>query len=234
VIESSQDVLIVTEGKTDWKYMLSALRYFHGKDEFEDIKEEFFYRFGSEQEVKEKMCGCQEVNTMSDSELTNYLNSLIDARRIDKNRFQLRIGIFDSDNPKVKIVNDKEKKVFSFQILPEGISTEFLFSENEIKILIEGRRLYVGTEFHQKSKVNIDDRSLSLGGDNSVSNKAGKKTIIDFGVYQHSDDNIALSKERFAQAIFNNEIQISQESWMNFKPIFERIRECIEAAQSPN
>jgi predicted ATPase len=225
VIESSQDILIVTEGKTDWKYMLSALRYFHGKGEFKDVKEEFFFRFGSESDLRESVCGCNVVSNMSDSELTKYLNALREARRIDAND-KIRIGIFDSD-AKPTIVNDGEKKIFSFKIEPPGISTEFLFTDDEIKTPVSEMRLYIGDEFCQKSTIHLHDSNLTLGSEKENRNKVGQRVIIDSGVYDRDRRSLALSKERFAKAIFNDEISISEESWEKFRHIFEKIQTYI-------
>jgi AAA domain, putative AbiEii toxin, Type IV TA system len=226
-INSPQEILIITEGKTDWKYILAALKYFHINNEFSDIKEDFFYRCGSDEDVKIGICGCNISDELSESKLEMYLKALINTRNIDMNNTQIRIGIFDSDT-KIKTVNDEKKKVFSFKI-DGGISTEFLFDDSEIKTDIHGKRLYIGNEFNEKTKKHICDPSLNLGGnDNSNINKAGKKTIIESDVYNSNHENIALSKEKFAQAVFNGDIKISEESWGNFRHIFEKIQTILD------
>jgi AAA domain, putative AbiEii toxin, Type IV TA system len=226
-INSNQKILIITEGKTDWKYMLTALQHYHSKKEFMEIKEDFFYKFGSEKDVEQKICGTRDVAELSDSQLKAYLESLVKARGIDARNAQVRIGIFDSDNPKIQVVWDKEKKVFSFKIEPNDISTEFLFRDDEIKAKVDGRRLYIGCEFHPKSQKNIEDPTISLGDSNSVTNKAGERKIIESGVYDGNHENIALTKENFAQAVFNGKIKISEESWERFRHIFEKIQNLI-------
>jgi ABC-type multidrug transport system ATPase subunit len=225
-INSTQEILIITEGKTDWKYILAALRYYNSNGEFSDIKEEFFYRFGSAEDVEKGVCGSNEINSLSDSQLKNYLNSLIETRKIDVDNTQIRIGIFDSDT-NTSVINDEEKRVFSFKIEPRDISTELLFNDDEIKTVIEEKRLYIGDEFHPKTKINKNDSSLTLGGDNSNINKAGKRTIIDSDVYNRESTNVALTKESFAQAVFNGEVEISKESWEKFRHIFEQIQTFI-------
>jgi ABC-type multidrug transport system ATPase subunit len=227
-INSPQEILIITEGKTDWKYMLGALKYFNSNQEFLDIKEEFFYRFGSDKDKEQKICGCNKIDDLSDSKLRSYLNSLMESRKIDANHNQIRIGIFDSDNKEIRIVNDKENKVFSFKIEPIDISTEFLFDDSEIKTDFHGKRLYIGDEFDQRTKKHSCDLSLSLGGSSSNTNKAGKRTIIESDVYNSSNENIALSKEKFAQAVFNGEVEISKKSWENFRHIFEKIKTFLD------
>jgi len=219
-IVSGQSILIVTEGKTDWKYFLSALKFFHTKKQFEEIEENYFYRFGSEQDLKNNICGTSEIHELSDSKLKNYLSSLVDARKIDGIGNQIRIGIFDSDT-NIPLVNDPEKNVYSFKIHPNGISTELLFKDEEIKTEVNGKRLFIGDEFNAKTKIHIDNPLFSLGGDNT--NKAGRRTIIESDVYNRESQNVALPKEKFAQAIYEEKISISEDSWNNFKHIFENI-----------
>lgn len=230
-VESEKDTLIITEGKTDWKYILKALEYFHSKKEFLEINSDYFYRYGTENDVNEKICNTTEINELGDTKLKAYLESLSKTRNIDINNSKIRIGIFDSDNNSITILNEKEKNIFSFKIEPNNISTEFLFSEKEIKTKIGGYRLFIGDEFHKDSKIHLTDSSLNLGGDNQNINKAGKKTIIESNVYNRESVNLALPKEKFAQAIFNGEIQISDESWENFRHIFENISRCFPAIE---
>jgi ABC-type branched-subunit amino acid transport system ATPase component len=225
-IESNEDILIVTEGKTDWKYILKALQYFHIKGEFTEITENYFYRFGSENDFNEKICGTSEINELSDSKLKNHLSSLVEVRNIGSHNLQIRIGIFDSDT-NTQLVNVEQKNVYSFKIEPDGISTEFLFTDDEIKTYIDGRRLFIGEEFDGKTKRHLLDPTLNIGGDNSNTNKAGKRVIIESGVYNNSAENIALSKENFAQEIFNGKINICDDSWEKFRHIFSNISTCL-------
>lgn len=225
-IISNQNILIITEGKTDWKYFLSALRIFHINNQFIDIEEDFFYRFGSEQDLEDNVCDTKEVNELNDSKLKNYLNSLIEARKIDLNNTQIRIGIFDSDT-NIQLVNDSVRNVFSFKIEPNNISTELLFTDEEIKIEIDNKRLFIGDEFDIRNKIHKTNSLLTLGGDNSNTNKAGKRTIIESDVYDRERKNVSLSKDKFAQAIYHNNNLISLNSWNNFKHIFEQISKII-------
>lgn len=231
-IDSTKNFLIITEGKTDWKYFLKALEHYHSKNEFENITQEMFYKFGSETDVNSNICGTEVINELSDSKLNNYLKSLTNSRDIDKTDIgKIRVGIFDSDT-NTKVTNESTLGIFSFKIEPNGISTEFLFSESEIKTDLDGRRLFVGEEFEKRTKINLNDSNLTLGGESSNINKAGKKVIIDTDVYNRSGENIALPKELFAQAVFDNSIPISGNSYENFRHIFEKISEFIPKLES--
>lgn len=226
-IISSKDFLIITEGKTDWKYFIKALEYFHSKGEFENITQEMFYRFGSETDVESSVCGTEIVNELSDSKLNNYLKGIVNTRDIDKTDIgKIRVGIYDSDT-NTKVTNESTLGVYSFKIEPSGISTEFLFSEDEIKTEVNGRRLFIGDEFEKRSKINLNNNNLTLGGDSSNTNKAGKRVIIDTDVYNRERTNIALTKELFAQAVFDNTITISEGSYENFRHVFVKINEFL-------
>lgn len=218
IINSNVEILIVTEGKTDWKYLISALKYFHSKDKFLELKECYFYRFGSRKDLDLEICGTTHVNELSDSKLKNYLNSLKNSREIDNSNSKVRIGVFDSDT-NIALVNDEQKNIYSLKIEPDGISTEFLFSDDEIKNNINGKRLFIGDEFDSRTKKHKIE-NYNLGGDSNNLNKAGKRTIIETDVYNNESFNIAIPKEIFANAIYNGEITVSEESWEKFEHIF--------------
>jgi hypothetical protein len=61
--------------------------------------------------------------------------------------------------------------------------------------------------------------------------KAGKIVIIDCDVFDNNGNNIACSKDEFAQAIYNDEITISSDSWNKFKHIFEKISSILNEAK---
>lgn len=219
---------IITEGKTDWKHFLTALKFYHHRNQFKNIKEDWFLRYGSGEDISQENCGTNFELLNSVSNLNKILESFINSRNVDSLETKSTIiGIFDSDDSKAKVFNDSVNKVRSFLIEPDKISTELLYSETEIKTPINKRRLYIGSEFDPKSKQLTSNRLINLGGDNNTLNKAGKNVIIDSGVYNQSGENIALTKELFAQNIFNNKIKVDEKSWERFEHIFERISELI-------
>jgi ABC-type uncharacterized transport system ATPase component len=223
-INSDNEILIITEGKTDWKYILRALNYFHGKEEFLEIKTDYFYRFGSKDDVDNAICGTAFFADMGESQLNSFLSNEISSRTADiYSRKKIRIGVFDSDT-NIKINSKNEYGVFSFKISPEDISTEFLFSETDIKKEIDGERLFIGNEFNERSTRHLLT-NLYLG--QSSSKKAGKFVIIDSDVFDDQDEIKSLSKEKFAQAVYNGDIEISEESWENFRHIFDNILSII-------
>lgn len=217
--------LIITEGKTDWKYFLRALKYFHGKNEYLEVEDKFFLRFGSCSEKDLAICGTVIDFDMSGPQLQAHLKELIQTRKKEFNQnFPKRIGIFDSDDNGIKLYGDDVLNVFSFKISPDDISTELLFDENEIKTEFDGKRLFLGSEFDRNSKFCHSDSNLHIAGESSNSNKAGRSVIVDESVFDaRTRHNVALSKSKFSELIFNDDIKISPESWEKFRFIFDEL-----------
>jgi hypothetical protein len=226
--------LIISEGKTDWKYFLSALRYFHSKNEFKNIQESWFLKFGSEQDKNLNNCGTNFILDNSVSKLNTILDSFIESRNLENvSSCPLRIGIFDSDEKSAKTRNDTKNNVYSFLIEPPDISTEFLFSKSEIMTTLNGRRLYIGSEFDKQTGKLLSDTNIVLGYDNINRNKAEVNKIIDSNVFDSNNVNIALTKEEFAKSVFLKKTKISEESWENFRNIFEKIIDILNKSHAP-
>ncbi|MCG8763514.1 ATP-binding protein [Tenacibaculum finnmarkense] len=220
VLDSEEEILIITEGKTDWKYILGALKYFHSNEEFKNIEENFFYKYGSQSDVDNETCGTKIYADLGEDQLNKFLANEIALRTGDVlRRKKVWIGIFDSDTA-IKIKSKPEYGVHSFKIEPDGISTEFLFNDNEIKTEIKEQRLFIGDEFDIRSTRHVT-LNLNLGAGSQK--KAGKRVIIDCDVYNQDIENKAISKEGFSQAIYNHEIEIENESWEKFRHIFTLI-----------
>lgn len=213
--------LIITEGKTDIKHILKAKEKLGITDlDFDTIQEG------------------QQPN--GDSDLHDLLEQA--AHLNNKNRI---IGIFDRDiRNRVKDiekngqqVKDFGNNVYAFCIpLPESrkrngeevISIEFLYSDEEIHTTLNnGCSLFFGDEFSAKTGRHNNDKMLTL----SNQSDRGKHKIVENNggqaVYNEEEENILAKKDDFASAIVAEEIEISEESWNNFKPIFEIIKQIL-------
>ena len=227
-LNQSSEPLIITEGKTDWKHYISALRYFHKNNEFQDVKENWFLKYGSEQDEIESVCGTNMSLNCSVPELNKILDSFIHSNKFSEGKSKgARIGIFDSDDNNAKLVNDSDSRTYSIIIQPKNISVELLYKKEELLTAFNGKRLFLGSEFDQRTKRHKNTKELNLGGNNNSLNKAGKNKIIDSDVYDNSGNNIALTKEVFAQKVFLEEVEISDDSWESFRHIFDRIQEIV-------
>ena len=217
-LESLTKPLIITEGKTDIKHILKAKEKLGVTDlEFDVIQD----------------------NQQPDGD--SNLHKLLEQAAHIGNK-NIIIGVFDRDIKKT--VEDIEKNgqqikdfgnnVYAFCIpLPESrringeedISIEFLFSDVEIHTKLKnGCSLFFGDEFSAKTGRHKNDKTLTL----SNQSDRGKHKIVENNggqaVYNEQEENILAKKDDFANAISADEIKISEESWNNFKPIFDTIR----------
>lgn len=217
-LESLTKPLIITEGKTDIKHILKAKEKLGVTDlEFDVIQD----------------------NQQPDGD--SNLHKLLEQAAHIGNK-NIIIGVFDRDIKKT--VEDIEKNgqqikyfgnnVYAFCIpLPESrringeedISIEFLYSDEEIhSTLNNGCSLFFGDEFSARTGRHNIDKTLTL----SNQSDRGKHKIVENNggqaVYNEQEENILAKKDDFANAISADEIKISEESWNNFKPIFDTIR----------
>jgi hypothetical protein len=90
--------------------------------------------------------------------------------------------------------------------------------------LSNGCKLFFGDEFSTRTGRHNHDNTLIL----SKQSDRGKHKIVENNggqaVYNEQEENILAKKDDFANAISADEIEISEESWNNFMPIFETIR----------
>lgn len=220
-LESMTKPLIITEGKTDIKHILKAKEKLGATDlDFDVIQDD----------------------NQPDGD-SNLYKLLEQAAHIENKN--IIIGIFDRDIKKTveniekngQQIKDFGNNVYAFCIpLPESrrmngeedISIEFLFSDVEIHTKLKnGCSLYFGDEFSAKTGRHKNDKTLTL----SNQSDRGKHKIVENNggqaVYNEQEENILAKKDDFANAISSGEIEISEESWNNFKPIFETIRSIL-------
>ena len=221
-IEKLKKPLVITEGKTDIKHIKKAQEKLGITDvDFEQIDEN--NQPSGEDDLKK---------------LLAYLSKIPHANKI--------IGLFDRDQEST--IKDIEKdhqdyknygnNVFAFCIpVPQfrinngqtKISIEYLYTDDEIKTPLEnGCRLFFGTEFIGPSMRHNIDRNLTLkkidgkGNDKIIENNGGQ------AVFDIDDQNVLAKKDDFAESILHDKIQISVQSWENFRPIFDKIKRICE------
>ena len=208
--------ILITEGKTDIVHILKA---------------------------KEKLGIATDFNTIQtdnqpdgDSDLQKLLEQLCKVKQ--NNRI---IAIFDRDIPKtVQKMDDNGvgyksygNNVFGFCISApqsridkgqDDISIEYLYSDDEIHTpLSNGCKLFFGDEFCETSGRHKENKDLIL---KNQSDRGKQKIVENNGgqaVYNLNDNNVLAKKADFADAVKNDQIQISQDSWNNFKHIFDKI-----------
>lgn len=209
--------LVVTEGKTDWKHMVRAMRKFNELDNLYIDLAEFV-------ELKDKMG-------------EGELQKIIDKSQRVPNPRKL-IFIFDRDNH--KIIHERgggengfkyyKNNIYSFCIPKpddvefEMLSIEHYYDESEIKLSDENnRRLYLVKEFYENG---LHPSKPELGITCKIINtKLDPNKIIDSGVIDKNGNSFALSKNQFAEYIYNDVTPFDEVSYKRFSLIFDVIEQ---------
>ncbi|SFW17239.1 AAA domain-containing protein, putative AbiEii toxin, Type IV TA system [Prevotellaceae bacterium HUN156] len=210
--------VVITEGKTDIKHILKAMQELGIEQQFDVLPEA----------------------DQPDGEST-LLNIVKNQCKIPQPR--KIIAVFDRDTNTTKDITDPYKdygnNVYALRIrcpqsrVDDGrtaISIEYLYSDDEIHaVLPNDCQLFFGNEFSDDSTrrhITNPDLRLNtkdgLGKDKIVENNGGQ------AVYDKDFNNHLAKKEDFAEAIINNQIAISQQSWENFRPTIDLINQIIE------
>ncbi|MDA2596704.1 AAA family ATPase [Bacillus cereus group sp. Bc061] len=218
--------LIITEGKTDWKHLKRALLKLQENELFVDVDFEFLDYEGTQMGHGELLALCKQVSKI-------------------QNEYKI-VCIFDRDvsnvNREVASQGADYKSwgnnVYSL-LLPvpkhreetPGICIEHYYFDSEITLMDEtGKRMYLGNEFSRKSGQHILEKDKFC----QAKNKVGGSSIsiidrdCDVFVGEKEDENIALSKNQFAENILQGVKPFDTVNFDNFQPIFEIIEEIIQ------
>lgn len=216
--------IVITEGKTDLKHILKAMEKLGIERRFDILQPE------------DQPEGCSSVDSI--------INNISKTKIIGQSHKV--IAIFDRDVQKyVSLYPDPYKRldnnVFAFCIpCPESrkkegrtnISIEYLYSDDEIHALLPNNtHLFFGNEFtNDSTRKCISNPSLRLNNKNG----AGEDRIVENNggqaVYDTQYVNHLAKKIEFADAIQHDDIEISQESWENFRQIINIINLIIDDA----
>lgn len=219
-ISTITKTVVITEGETDIKHILKA----KGKL---GITEVDFDKIDYENQPD------------GDPNLQKMLEQLSKIKRDN-----IIIGIFDRDIDKTVSEIEKDgqsyknygNNVYAFciplvndKIYGNKISIEHLYNYDDLKKENrEGRRLFLGNEFYDSGNSKDGKYQTKIS---QIQNKIAVNGVIDAKVYKREDlemkNSIALSKNDFADAVTSEEINISDESWQNFRPIFDKINTII-------
>lgn len=214
-IRESTKPLIITEGKTDWKHIKSALKHLEPHLDIEFLE--------YEEDIK---MGDATLKTMAEN-----LKSLPNQRKI--------ICIFDRDNNEIlrsygqQSFNNLGNNVFTMCIPKisnelDKISIEFYYNKNDLsREDNHGRKLFLGTDFHEGTPNSICGQYQTKKMD-----KAGKLTVIDEKIYKSYDkemqNSIALTKSDFADCILNENEYFTGIDFSNFQKILDVIAQIIK------
>lgn len=222
-LKAMKKPLVITEGKTDIKFIQKAKEVLGLNDVDFDVITPDQQPDGDSnlQKMLEQFCKIERpfpIIGIFDRDIENTVKKL-DVGEYKYKNYGNKVYAFCIPIPKVREDNEQTK-----------ISIEYLFSDEEIKSPVdeEGHRLFFGTEFTRHSMVHNEYANLTLskpdgkGIDKILENNGGQ------AVYDEKDNNLLAKKDDFANAVINKNIKISDESWENFRPILEKIKKLSE------
>ena len=218
--------VIITEGKTDWKHIKTALQYFKENHEYEAVDVEILeYDFD-----------------FGDSKLHNLLSQY----KMFPHRYKI-IGVFDCDEANGESIHKEGgtrkygKNIWGISIpIPEyrnynesGISIEFLYGDENLKLEDEcGRRLYVTSEFNKDGRL-VSNLRIGVKNIYKVKNfitKEKEKVQAD-EVIDIEGNSLALSKEQFATNILEKKEPFDNMDFNGFRPLFDRLMYVLQQSE---
>lgn len=217
---------IWTEGKTDWQILKAA------KERLEIDLNIKFHEFDDD---------------MGDQTLLQRCQSFA-----DRENPRPIIFIFDHDNHRVlrQILDETDKSiknwgnnVYSLALpIPKsrcqmrGMSIEFYFSDEDICTEFDGKRLFLSSEFSERSGRLSSNPDVGIAHKGRVKGRTSKEKaiIISEDVYNSNEKNIALSKAKFARYIYSNHPATMNFDFSNFRLVFKLIQDIMEASATKN
>jgi RNA-directed DNA polymerase len=220
--KSSIKATIWTEGKTDIKHLNCALKWLESQGK----------KFDFEIDFKDDL----DPQKQGSSQLLEMCKQLCKTKHN-----QPMIAIFDRDEPNVtKQVDDDTlgfkdwtNRMYSFALpIPQHrrdhkeICIEHYYQDNEIQRQdINGRRLFLSNEFHSDSGRHLKDDFI-CADKNKFKSKELK--IIDQDVFDKKNERVALSKNDFADNIFNNKEKFDDFEFGAFEEVFRIIEKIVK------
>jgi len=216
--EISEDIILVGEGKTDWKHLKASLNALNLDNSVNSLNVHV-------QEVGDDI-------EMGDSQLLKCCRAW--SNRVNE---KIIICMFDGDVPLiVKNATNKElgfkywgNKVYSF-ILPTPshrtadpeLCIEMYYSDNEIITTDRsGLRLYLNKEFDRKTHTHKIHKNINCTESGKLNRR--KLCIIDNNVFEDGNKSIALSKNAFADNVLKGNQGYNSFEFREFLKIYELI-----------
>lgn len=210
------DILVTTEGPTDWMHLKAALSSLTSTGRYQTLGIQFNEYMTDMGDIK-LLQKCETLSTVPLTGNTKY------------------VFVFDRDDaPIIRKVNDGTNfkkwsdKVFSFSIpVPKhrnktpDICLEFNYTDNEIQRQDRnGKRLFINSEFDKDSQRH---KSLNLSCKDQNKFKNNRICIIDDLVYDENNQKVALPKKKFAEYVLKHEPNFHNFDFTSFCGIFDTL-----------
>lgn len=214
-IKEIPDSIIITENYTDWRHIKNAIRMFNESGQFTNLQVKFF-------EFNEDIA-------MGESNLQILLNKLAST-----NNGKKIIGIFDNDSQigsrlEGKGIWELGNEVYAFCIeKPEyrvdykNVPIEMLYKDQDLFIEDRlGRRLFLSSEFreingrHRRRQDINYIKPKNLRGKIEIENSM----LIYDDVYNENEEKVCLSRNEFANNIFDGVDRYEYADVSGFAPL---------------
>ena len=224
-IARSQVPLVITEGKTDWRHLKSALT--HLENEFPALSVQFFE---FDDEFK-----------MGDSKLQQMCETFAAMKQPKKTIF-----LFDRDNQKIieEMADDKTGfrswggNVYSMclpipahRLLHKNISIEMLYTDNDLKTSDPkvGKRLYFNNEIEERRNTASGKKYFGIVAPDPSTELVKKPFDGEAGLILDEEKNsVGLSKAAFASQIAGDAQVSAHFDRSAFRAVFEALTAIIE------
>lgn len=219
IVKNGTTPLIITEGKTDYQHIRKAKEVLNVQDCDLD-----YYEI---------------VGDWGDSKLKLLLEQLSKVKQTRK-----VIGIFDRDVSDIvrdieknnQLFKDYTNNVYAFCIpVPNGrevysnVSIEFYYSDNEIKKVKDGKRLYFDNEVDYLYNKSLNKHVISKLDTPRTEAEASKKIFDETKMCELAD--WIHSKANFARLVETDSVFVENFDFNNFNLIFERIKLIVAGNQ---
>ena len=206
-------VLIYTEGKTDGKHLSAALRSFQSQKLFPHLSISCLDNQGFD-DLEKRL-----DFTIVSPEKNTKPHVFIFDRDINKRLYQ-KVG----GNEQYKAWG---RGVYSMVLpLPKHreqtpeISIEFYYKDDDlVRKDAKGKRLFTSAEFDKTTGQHLDEPLNCI----LLNKLGGLLKVIDDRVYNRQRENVALSKDEFAENILGQVNGFSDVDFAGFKPLFDII-----------
>jgi predicted ATPase len=231
--KGNQSPLIITEGKTDWKHLKKAFLKLQSQEDFQNLEFEFLEY--EDDKIVNGESGLQKI--------CEHVSKIPKDKPV--------ICLFDRDIQRtINLMHDEDlgfkkwgNRTYSFcipvPIFRHGfkyIVIESYYQDNEIKTKDKnGRRLFLTSEFKEKSGKHRDDARINYSKISYLKNNTDliNSKIIDSCVYDTDENNLALSKSDFAINILNGTDEFSNIDSTEFIAVLKVIKQ-IKEDDCPN
>ena len=224
---ASYDAVVFCEGPSDGLHLAAALDYLKRNGEYLDLNV-FFYKYSKKQSISNSKL----------KDLLNYRVTWVDDPKV------VEIYLFDRDDMQylnmesesgAPICHSKNRFSFLLPCVEHRVShrvciEHFYKNADLLKKDKNGRRIYLSTEFERETAYCAKEKVSTT---RKKTLRCDYEFIIDSGVLDEYENNVALSKMAFAQDVFNKVPPFDQMDFSSFSAIFDKIRLVITMAKEP-